>query len=124
MRSKRRGASALAVKRDESSGPGADTRHGYGYCRFAAERMLRMHRLIEDRGYPNSSTLAREFEVSVRTIKRDVDFMKTRLNLPIAFDVPRNGYYFTEPVPHFPQMPMSEKEAFALFVAQKAEWDE
>ena len=58
--------------------------------------------------------------MSSRTIKRDVDFMKTRLKLPIQFDVKRNGYYFTESVPHFPQMPMSEADTFALFIASKA----
>ena len=58
--------------------------------------------------------------MSVRTIERDVDFMKTRLNLPIEFDVRRNGYVFTKSVPHFPQMPMSEADTFALFIASKA----
>src|SRR5260370_41610604 len=86
----------------------------------AIERMMRIHRLIENKEYPNCSKIAAEFEMSVRTIKRDVDFMKTRLNLPIEFDVRQNGYYFTEPVPHFPQMPMSEADTFALFIASKA----
>jgi hypothetical protein len=49
----------------------------------AIERMTRLHRLIENREYPNCHKIAKEFEMSVRTIKRDVDFMKTRLNLPI-----------------------------------------
>src|ERR1039458_4655290 len=86
----------------------------------AIERMMRIHRLVENKEYPNCSKMAREFEMSVRTLKRDVDFMKTRLNMPIEFDVRRNGYYFTEPVPHFPQMPMSEADTFALFIASKA----
>jgi len=86
----------------------------------AIERMMRIHRLIENKEYPNCAKIAKEFEMSVRTIKRDVDFMKTRLKLPIEFDVKRNGYYFTEPVPHFPQVPMSEADTFALFIASKA----
>lgn len=45
--------------------------------------------------------------------------MKDRLKMPIAFDVPKNGYYFTESVPHFPRLPMTEKEIVGLFVAQK-----
>jgi proteasome accessory factor B len=82
--------------------------------------MMRIHRLIENKEYPNCSKIAKEFEMSVRTIKRDVDFMKTRLNMPIEFDVRRNGYFFTKSVPHFPQMPMSEADTFALFIASKA----
>jgi len=82
--------------------------------------MLRIHQLIENKEYPNCHTLAREFEMSVRTIKRDVDFMRTRLNLPLEFDPARNGYFFTRSVPHFPQMPISEADTFALFIASKA----
>jgi proteasome accessory factor B len=82
--------------------------------------MMRIHRLIENKEYPNCSKMAREFEMSVRTVKRDVDFMKTRLDMPIEFDVRRNGYHYTEPVPHFPQMPISEADTFALFIASKA----
>jgi proteasome accessory factor B len=82
--------------------------------------MMRIHQLIENREYPNCPKIAREFEMSVRTIKRDVDFMKSRLNLPIEFNVERNGYFFTKSVPHFPQMPMSEADTFALFIASKA----
>jgi len=81
---------------------------------------MRIHQLVENRQYPNCTKLAREFEVSTRTIKRDIDFLKTRLGLPLEFDVRRNGYYFTRPVPHFPQLPMSEAETFALLVAHKA----
>jgi hypothetical protein len=39
---------------------------------------MRIHHLIENREYRNSGKLAWEFEMSVRTIKRDIDFMKTR----------------------------------------------
>ena len=90
------------------------------FCWPAIERMQRIHRLIENKEYPNCSKMAREFEMSVRTLKRDIDFMKTRLGLPIEFDVQRNGYYFTEPVPQFPQVPMSEADIFTMFVANKA----
>ena len=68
------------------------------FCWLAIERMMRIHRLIENKEYPNCSNIAKEFERSVRTIKRDVDFMKTRLNLPIEFDVGRNGYFLRRPV--------------------------
>jgi len=90
------------------------------YCWPAIERMMRIHQLIENREYPNSHKLAREFEMSVRTIKRDIDFMKTRLKLPMEFDGKKNGFYFTRSVPQFPQMPMSEADVFTMFVASKA----
>jgi proteasome accessory factor B len=84
------------------------------------ERMMRFHNLMKEESFPNCSKLAREFEVSLRTIMRDVDFMRDRLMLPIEFDSRRNGYYYTEPVEQFPQLPFTEVEIFALLVAHKA----
>jgi proteasome accessory factor B len=77
------------------------------------ERMMRFHNLIQEESFPNCSKLASEFEVSLRTIMRDVDFMRDRLNLPIEFDSRRNGYHYTEPVEQFPQLPFTEAEIFA-----------
>jgi proteasome accessory factor B len=82
--------------------------------------MLRIHQLIQDQSYPNCGRVAREFEVSVRTIKRDVDFMKCRLNLPIEYDPKRYGFFYTSPVEQFPGVTISEAEMFALLIAQKA----
>lgn len=90
------------------------------FCWPAIERMQRIYRLIENGEYPNCVELSREFEMSLRTLKRDLDFMRTRLSLPIEFDVDRNGYYFSQAVPQFPQLPMSEADIFTLFVASKA----
>jgi proteasome accessory factor B len=82
--------------------------------------MMRIHRKIEDREYPNCRKMSGEFEVSVRTLKRDIEFMKNSLALPIEFDVPKNGYYFATPQPHFPRVPLTEEEIVGLFVAQKS----
>ena len=91
-----------------------------GANRAAMERMLHIHKLLKNEEYPNSPKLAREFEVVKRTVKRDIEFMKDRLSLPIGFDTDRNGYYYTEPVEEFPELPMSEADVFGLFVASKA----
>lgn len=94
-------------------------RHQVG-VRVVWERIVRFHQRIQNGEYPNCSKLAAEFAVSVRTIMRDVDFMKGGLNLPLAFEAIRNGYYYTRPVDHLPAVAMSEAEVFALLVAQKA----
>jgi proteasome accessory factor B len=91
-----------------------------GANRAAMQRMHRIHQLLQNEEYPNCTKLAQEFEVAKRTMKRDIEFMKDRLQLPIGFDQRRNGYFYTEPVKQFPEMPMSEAEVFALFVASKA----
>lgn len=84
------------------------------------ERMYRLFQLIQQGEYPNCSRLAKEFEVSTRSIKRDVDFLKCRYHLPIEYDDQRYGYYFSKPVKEFPNVPITEAEMFALMIAQKA----
>ena len=60
------------------------------FSRPPLERMHRIFHLIQQEDYPNCTGIAREFEVSTRTIKRDVDFLKCRYNLPIEFDAQGN----------------------------------
>ncbi len=91
-----------------------------GVTRPAMDRITRIHELLQAGKFPSSRTLAREFEVVSRTVKRDIDFMKVRMDLPIEFDVRRNGYYYSCPVRHLPQLPVSEAELFSLLVAHKA----
>jgi proteasome accessory factor B len=64
--------------------------------------------------------MAKEFGVSVRTVKRDIEFMQSRHGLPIKYDQKRWGFYYDKPVDGFPRTPMTEMEIFAMFVAHKA----
>ncbi len=82
--------------------------------------MLRIHQHLIDEKYPNCSKLGKSLEVSSKTIQRDLDYMRDQLNLPIDYENSRHGYYYTEPVTHFPTIPTTEGELLALFVAQKA----
>jgi len=91
-----------------------------GASRAAMERMHRIHQLLQNKQYPNCTKLAKEFEVAKRTMKRDIEFMKDQMRLPIGFDTGENGYFYTETVDHFPELPMSEADVFALYVASKA----
>lgn len=84
------------------------------------DRMLRIHGLLQSGRQPNSTELAQELEVSVKTIHRDVGFMRDRLGLPVEFDPVKNGYRYTESVDAFPSLQISEGELFALMVAEKA----
>jgi proteasome accessory factor B len=84
------------------------------------ERMIQIHQRIRSGHYPNCRQLAQEIEVTTRTIKRDLDFMRSRLGMPIEYDPLRWGYYYSRPVDHFPSLPMNEAEVFALLIADKA----
>jgi proteasome accessory factor B len=84
------------------------------------ERMLRIHQALQTGGFPNAARLAREIEVAAKTIHRDIEFMRDRLNLPIEFNHTKNGYFYTGEVSAFPTMQITEGELFALVVAEKA----
>lgn len=90
------------------------------HSRPPLERILEFHRLIQANRYPNCSSLARMFEVHLRTVNRDLEFMRDTLRLPMKYDSQRRGFYYTKPVSQFPAIPMTESEIFALLVAHKA----
>jgi predicted DNA-binding transcriptional regulator YafY len=90
------------------------------HSRPPLERMLRIHQALQAGGFPNATKLAREVEVSTKTIHRDIEFMRDRLNLPIDYDGSRFGYRYTGEVSAFPTMQITEGEIFALVVAEKA----
>ena len=84
------------------------------------ERMLRIHERLKSGSFPNCRQMAADLEVSTKTIQRDVDFMRDRLDLPIDFDWQKNGFHYTAPVENFPTVQVTERELVALFVAEKA----
>ncbi len=84
------------------------------------ERMLRIHQLIQAGRFPNATTLAAELEVSTKSVHRDLEFMRDRLELPLEFNRARFGYHYTEEVSAFPTVQITEGELFALIVAEKA----
>ena len=90
------------------------------HSRPPLERMVRIHQALQSGGFPNARKLASEIEVATKTIHRDIEFMRDRLNLPIEFNPGKNGYFYTGEVSAFPTMQITEGELFALVVAEKA----
>jgi predicted DNA-binding transcriptional regulator YafY len=84
------------------------------------DRMQRIFHAIKAGEYPNRIKLAGKIEVTTKTIQRDIDFMRDRLNLPIEYNDKRFGYEFTQPVESFPMVELSEAELISIFVAQRA----
>ena len=81
---------------------------------------MRIHQAVAEGKYPNATSLAAQIEVATKTIQRDIEFMRDRLQLPIKYDSRRFGYHYTEPVSSFPTLQITEGELFALLVAEKA----
>ena len=98
----------------------SDSKRHLPLSRPPLERMLRIHQAVQSARYPNATTLAVELEVSTKSIHRDIEFMRDRLELPIEYDAKRNGYRYTQEVSSFPTLQITEGELFALLVAEKA----
>lgn len=90
------------------------------FTRPPLDRMQRIFQAIKGGEFPNRTGLAGKIEVTTKTIQRDIDFMRDRLNLPIAYNGDRKGYEFTEGVENFPMVELTEAELVSVFVAQKA----
>ena len=63
-------------------------------ARGPLERITRVHEELEKGRFPNCRKLAEALETSCKTIQRDIDFMRDRLNLPIVYDPQRFGFYY------------------------------
>lgn len=81
------------------------------------ERMIGIHKKILSRCYPNSQQLAYDFEVSVSTISRDIEYMKNRLDAPIEYDAKQRGYYYKTRY-DLPTNLVSSKDLVALSYAK------
>jgi predicted DNA-binding transcriptional regulator YafY len=68
---------------------------------------------------PNAQTLARELEVTSRTVQRDLQFLRDRLRAPLAFDAARNGYVYTDSSYRLPFYRLTEGELIALLLAER-----
>ena len=82
-------------------------------------RCARIDERLRSQSWPNATTLARELEVTTRTIHRDVDFLRDQLHAPIAFNAQKNGYYYSESSYRLPYFQLSEGEFVALFLGER-----
>jgi predicted DNA-binding transcriptional regulator YafY len=83
-------------------------------------RMLRMHELIQSGSHPNCYSMAKDLEVSPKTVQRDIDFMRDRMRLPLEYCPLHRGFRYTRDVQTFPALAISEGELLALLVARQA----
>jgi predicted DNA-binding transcriptional regulator YafY len=74
---------------------------------------------MRNRRLANCSTMAAEYEVSYKSIMRDIDYLKNQCDTPIAYDPQRRGFFYTEENFRLPAMNISESDLFAISLARK-----
>ncbi len=86
------------------------------------ERIYRIDQLLNDRKVISFQELLDKLEVSPATLKRDLAYMRDRLNAPIAYDRELNGYRFEAPISEnryaLPGLWFSAEEVYALLTMQ------
>jgi len=82
------------------------------------ERFYRIDQLLQERGTVPFLDLQSELEVSRATLRRDITYMRDRLNAPIAFDADAGGYRYEKqkrgPRFQLPGLWFSSQEVLAL----------
>jgi len=83
------------------------------------ERFYKIELLLRSRGCVSFAALRDELDVSPATLKRDLQYLRDRLNAPIVYDAFANGYRFDAPTARgerheLPGIWFSENEIHAL----------
>lgn len=77
------------------------------------ERLLQIDHFLRSPARQTSISLAEALEVSERTIRSDIAFLRDRYGAPIAFSRPK-GLHYTESEWRLPSISLSKGELFAL----------
>jgi predicted DNA-binding transcriptional regulator YafY len=83
------------------------------------ERFYKIDQLLNERRSVPMNTLIEELGISRATVKRDIEYMRDRLNAPITWDRSLRGYLFDQSLPHaskynLPGLWFNDQEIFAL----------
>ena len=90
-----------------------------------AARLYRIEALIRACGHVSFAQLLQELEVSPATLKRDLDYLRSRMGAPIDYDRELNGYRFANaaaaslPRQELPGLWFNEDELYSLLMAQQ-----
>jgi predicted DNA-binding transcriptional regulator YafY len=81
------------------------------------ERYVWFHGLVRAGRFPNGRHLTEQFEVSDRTARRDIEFMRLNLHAPLAYDHSQKGYFYTNTAYELPPHWISETNILSLALA-------
>ena len=83
------------------------------------ERFVWFDHRVKSQKYPNATSLSSQFEISVKTAQRDIEFMRDRLNCPLLYDKTSKGYYYENDTFSLPMVYLSSEELSSLLIARK-----
>ncbi len=81
-------------------------------------RLLFIDRKIREGRFPNCKQLALEWEVSYKTMQRDIDFLRYQLDAPIKYSAKKRGLFYSEDNFNLPAFSIKESDLFAIYLAE------
>jgi predicted DNA-binding transcriptional regulator YafY len=88
-------------------------------ARTQFNRVIFILEAIQSGRYPTAGEMAAEYEVSERTIRRDIEWLKDFHDAPIVFDRRHNGFALTDSTYRLPALTISEGELLAITVGEQ-----
>jgi predicted DNA-binding transcriptional regulator YafY len=86
--------------------------------RSMLHRIYFIDRRIASGEFPNTRTLAEEYETGTATISRDLDFMRNMMDAPIEYDAFQRGYYYADKTYRLPAGFSTAEDMMALGIAK------
>jgi len=83
-------------------------------------RLIELDRLIRGGRHHNCLTFSADWEVSQKTVQRDMDFLRDQCGAPIAYDRVRKGFYYEDASWILPSVMLTEGELLALMLGSRA----
>lgn len=82
------------------------------------ERVLWFDERVRAGRHPGSGAIAAHFKVSARTARRDIEFLRDRLQAPLRYDAAARGYAYSNPAFYLPLSFFRKDEMIALLFAR------
>ena len=83
------------------------------------ERFLWFQNEIRKGNYPNTKTLAENFEITRKTAQRDIAFMRDRMDAPIVYVPEQRGYVYEDNTYELPGFWLGEEALTSLLLAYR-----
>lgn len=81
-------------------------------------RILELDKAIRSGAHPNCSSFGEAYEVSCKTVQRDIEFLRS-LGAPVEYDPLKKGFRYTDRTWHMPSLELTEGEFLALVMSTR-----
>lgn len=84
------------------------------------KRLMFIDQEIRGGMFPSCAKMAAKWEVSAKTIQRDVDYLKYEMKAPLEYDKSKHGLYYSDKTWFLPAVMLNEGDILALLIGTQA----